>query len=388
MEVTFKMIAKTFAGLEETLAKELQALGAKNIETLKRAVSFEGDKELMYACNLELRTALRILVPLDTFQAKTEDEFYDFLRNQVDWTKYMDLMDTFAIDAVVNSTIFTHSQYIRHKTKDAIADFFKAKFRRRPNVNAENPHITYNIHISETECTLSLDSSGEVLSRRGYRTEANTAPLNEALAAGLILLADWDKETSFLDPMCGSGTILIEAAMIANNIAPNTLRNKFGFTQWKDFDRKLWRAVRRNAKRKETKNPVEIMGADVSEPFIKIAEKNIERANLSHCIDVDQISFQQTEGFDEKGLIIINPPYGERLIDEQEEVNDLYEEIGDTLKTYYSGYEAWILSSNDEAFKHIGLKTSQKVSLYNGSLDCNFNQYELYEGSKKEEYEV
>ncbi len=385
MESTFKMLAKTFAGLEDVLAQELKALGAQNIEVLKRAVSFEGDKEFMYAANLELRTALRILKPTHHFKATTEEELYDFLRNQVDWEEYMDLMDTFAIDAVVNSTIFTHSQYIRHKTKDAVADFFKAKYRRRPHVNTEDPHVVFNIHIAENECTLSLDSSGEVLSRRGYRTNANTAPINEALAAGMLLLSKWDRKTSFLDPMCGSGTILIEAALLANNIAPNTLRKKFGFTQWKDFDRKLWRAVRRNAKNKENRTTsIEITGSDVSEEFIDIAEANIKRANLDKYISVDQIAFQQTEAFGDKGFMLINPPYGERLIDEQEDVNDLYQEIGDTLKTYYTGYEAWIISSNLEAFKHIGLKTSKKIELYNGSLECSFNQYELYEGSQKD----
>lgn len=390
MEATFMMIAKTFAGLEEVLAKELETLGAQDIKVSTRAVSFEGDTEFMYKANLELRTALRVLKPVHSFKAENEDEFYDFLRNKVDWEEYMDLMDTFSIDAVVNSTIFTHSQYIRHKTKDGITDFFKAKYRRRPHVEVENPHVVFNIHIHENECTLSLDSSGaDSLNKRGYRTEANTAPLNEVLAAGLLLLSDWDKETPFLDPMCGSGTILIEAALLANNIAPNSLRKQFGFTQWKNFDRKLWRAVRRNAKAKEIKNPVEIIGADVSEEFIEIAERNIERANLKKQISIDQISFQQTEAFEEKGFMLINPPYGERLGDEQEEVNDLYQEIGDTLKTYYPGYETWIISSNDEAFKNIGLKTSKKIPIFNGALTCSFNQYKMYEGTEKtEENEV
>ncbi|MFI5220941.1 MAG: class I SAM-dependent RNA methyltransferase [Bacteroidia bacterium] len=375
----FNMVAKTQFGLEEILAGELEALGATNLETHNRAVSFSGDKAVMYKANLYSRTALKILVPLEKFKAKNDKDLYEEVR-RINWDKYLDVNDTFAIDGILKSEYFNHSQYIALKTKDAIADWFREKFDMRPSVDVINPTLRLNLHINQDDCTLSLDSSNESLHRRGYRGESTIAPLNEVTAAGLILLTGWNGKGNFVDPMCGSGTILIEAAMIAKNIPANYLRKQFGFETWKDFDSKLWKHIKEEAKANIRKSEAVFTGSDSVFKVIDIARANIARANLSDDIKVSNIRFEEMKPPVDGGIMVMNPPYGERL--EVEEINAFYKMIGDKLKKDYKGYDAWIFSSNKEALKKIGLQASKKFMLFNGPLECKFHRYSIYEGTR------
>jgi putative N6-adenine-specific DNA methylase len=379
----FKMIAKTIFGLEETLSTELLRLGAKNVETHNRAVSFEGDIGFMYKANLCLRTALRILVPFETFTVTNEQAFYDSIK-KIDWEKYMDVSDTLAIDTVLNSELFTHSQYISQKAKDAIVDQFREKHNERPNVDLDKPTIRINIHIYNDTCTIALDSSGESLHKRGYRDKTNLAPINEVLAAGLVLLSGWDKRTNFIDPMCGSGTIVIEAALIANNIPAGYFREDFGFQRWNKFmpfNEELWDLIFDSAVNKITDHKQTIIGSEISPNVSKKAKENVKLAKVDDIVTIktgDMKDFEVPAG---RGVVIINPPYGERMV--KDNIDELYKMMGDTFKQKFSGYDCWILSSNIEALKNIGLRPSRKITLYNGQLECKFMKYEMYQGTKK-----
>jgi putative N6-adenine-specific DNA methylase len=373
------MVAKTQFGLEEVLAKELTDLGATKVETHNRAVSFEGDKALMYKANLYLRTALKILVPLEKFKARDERDLYEEVR-RIDWSRYMDVDGTLAVDGILKSEFFNHSQYIALKCKDAIVDQFRDKYGRRPNVDVIQPHLRLSIHISKDDCTLALDSSNESLHRRGYRGESTLAPLNEVTAAGLVLLSGWDGKGTFMDPMCGSGTILIEAAMFAKNIPANILRKQFGFETWTDFDPALWKQIRQEAEEGIREADGTFIGGDSVFKVIDIARANIERAGLDEDIRVSNKRFEEQRPPEGGGIIIMNPPYGERLA--VEEINAFYKSIGDKLKKDFKGYQAWILSSDKDAMKKIGLQASKKFMLFNGALECKFHRYDMYDGTR------
>jgi putative N6-adenine-specific DNA methylase len=376
----FKLTAKTFRGLEDVLYDELKNLGAQNLIKGNRAVEFEGDKALMYRANFHLRTAIRILKPIAEFKVNNEHELYDAIQT-IDWSSYFDLKDTFAVDSVVHSNNFSHSKYVALKVKDAIVDQFRNKFKKRPFVDTDNPSIRISVHISHDQCTVSLDSSGESLHKRGYRIKTNKAPLNEVLAAGMILLSGWDKKSVFIDPMCGSGTLAIEAAMIAHNIPPGMYRESFGFETWNDFDADLLESIYEEDI-PEAEADIRILGSDVSEVAIRIAKENVENANLKRKID---LLIKPVENYNppsgENGIVITNPPYGERI--KKNEINNFYKLLGDRFKNKYSGFEVWILSSNFEAIKHIGLKPTKKMTLFNGPLECKFLNYSIYQGSKK-----
>ena len=378
---SFEIVATTLFGLEEILANELKDLGAGKIEIINRAVKYEGNTNLLYRSNLYLRTALKILKPIERFQARNENQLYQKVK-QIPWDKYFTFKESFAIDAVVYSETFRHSKYVALKAKDAIADLFRDSFGIRPSVDTVRPDVRINIHVAETTCTVSLDSSGVPLSKRGYRIEGSIAPINEVLAAGMIIMAGWDKKSTFLDPMCGSGTIAIEAAMIAANIAPGRLRS-FGFESWKDFDENLWKAFKENAESKIIKPEVNILGRDIDQKPLDSARRNIRRAGLSNIITIKKENFFESEAKDDHGIIVTNPPYGERLGSSEARILELYQEIGTHLKHKYEGWDAWIISSNMEALKFVGLRPSQKIKLFNGALECRFNKYELYRGSKK-----
>ncbi|MCB2195739.1 MAG: RNA methyltransferase [Bacteroidetes bacterium] len=376
----FKLTAKTFKGLEDVLYEELKNLGAQNLIKGNRAVEFEGDKALMYRANFHLRTALRILKPIAEFKISNEHELYDAIQT-IDWSSYFDLKDTFAVDSVVHSNNFSHSKYVALKVKDAIVDQFRSKFKKRPYVDTDNPSLRISVHISHDQCTVSLDSSGESLHKRGYRIKTNKAPLNEVLAAGMILLSGWDKKSVFIDPMCGSGTLVIEAAMMAHNIPPGMYRESFGFETWNDFDADLLESIYEEDI-PDVNAEIRILGSDVSEIAIRIAKENIENANLKRKID---LLIKPIENYnppsEESGIVITNPPYGERI--KKNEINSFYKLLGDRFKNKYSGFEVWLLSSNFEAIKHIGLKPTQKLTLFNGTLECKFLNYSIYQGSKK-----
>lgn len=375
-----KLIAKTMAGLEGVLASELLEIGAGDIQQTARAVHFEGNAEVMYRANFELRTALRILRPIAEFTAKDEATLYRHVFD-IDWREYMEVDNTFAVDAVTWSETLRHSKYVALKTKDAIADRFRKETGRRPNVRVEDPDLLVHIHINGIKATVALDSSGVSLHRRGYRTHGGVAPLNEILAAGMILLTGWQADRPFLDPMCGSGTLLLEAALMAGHIPPQWQRKKFAFQQWKDYQPEVWERVRRHALAQTTTNWPPILGYDRDFRALRIAEDNIAAAHLSEKIHLEKMPFEQLNPPSGPGLVVMNPPYDERIPLEQTAL--FYKRIGDLLKQRYAGYDAWVLSANLEALKQIGLHPSRKITLFNGPLECRFLKFSLYEGSKK-----
>ncbi|MEI7977405.1 MAG: THUMP domain-containing protein [Bacteroidota bacterium] len=376
----FKMIAKTQQGLEPLLEKELQELGATNTQRLKRAVSFDGDKRLMYKVNLHSRLSLKILLPFYSFKAKNDRELYDAI-GTIDWSTFMSIDGSLAIDGLLRSDFFNHSQYIALKAKDAIVDQFRTKFNKRPNVDIVNPDLRLNLHIFQDSATLSLDSSNDSLHRRGYREDANKAPLNEVTAAAIVKMTGWNGSEPLMDGMCGSGTILIEAAMIAKNIPANYLRKRFGFQSWLDYDHKLWQEVKEEGKAGIKNIKLTINCSDISWDTLEIAKSNVDKAGLTGVIKLDKTPFENLKPNAERGCLIMNPPYGERLA--LEEAAEFYKMIGDKFKKDFSGWQAWVLSSNQEAMKSIRLKTSQRLLVFNGPLECKFHQYEMYQGTKR-----
>ena len=388
-QATFLMLAKTFKGLEEVLAQELIELGANDVQLERRAVSFRGDKALLYRANLCLRTAIRILVPIASFKAKDTDALYKQLK-ALDWSTYMTVNNTFAIDATVYSESFRNSRFVTYRVKDAIVDYWSERINQRPNVNVQNPDLTINIHIANEQVTLSLDSSGESLHKRGYRVATTEAPINEVLAAGMLLMAGWHGQSDFYDPMCGSGTLLIEAALIARNIAPGVFRQSYAFEKWPDFDADLWNEIY-NDDSHERDFTHHIYGSDASFYAIQQASKNVKSAGVQKDIELKQIRIEEIKTITNNQsprtnpslLVMLNPPYGERL-KSNKEIEDLYSAIGTALKHQFTGATAWIISSNAEAMKCIGLKPSKKYRLLNGELDCQFNKYELFQGKRKD----
>lgn len=373
------MIAKTFQGLEEVLATELTNLGANDIEIGRRMVAFSGDKAMMYKANFCLRTAIRILKPIKHFKAKDADEVYAQIK-AIKWEEVLDVNKTFAVDSVVFSEEFRHSKFVSYKVKDAIVDYFRELNGKRPSVRINKPDVLLNIHIAQTTCTLSLDSSGESLHRRGYRQEAVEAPLNEVLAAGMVLLTGWKGDCDLIDPMCGSGTIPIEAALIARNIAPGVFRKEYAFEKWVDFDQDLFDDIY-NDDTQEREFKHKIYGYDNNRQANEIATHNIKAAGVSKDIVLKVQPFQQFEKPQKKAIIITNPPYGERI--STNDLLGLYQMIGERLKHAFAGNEAWILSYREECFDQIGLKPSMKLPLFNGALACEFRKYELFAGKYK-----
>ena len=381
-QADFLMLAKTFKGLEEVLAQELIELGANDVQLERRAVSFRGDKALLYRANLCLRTAIRILVPIASFKAKDTDALYDQVK-ALNWSQYMTADQTFAIDATVYSESFRNSRFVTYRVKDAIADYWIDKAHKRPSVSTQIPDILLNVHVANEQVTISLDSSGESLHKRGYRVATTEAPISEVLAAGMLLLAGWKGQSDFYDPMCGSGTLLIEAALIARNIAPGVFRSSFAFEKWPDFDADLWNDIY-NDDSNERDFIHHIYGSDASFYAIQQAAKNVKSAGVAKDIELKQIRMEEIKEVHAEGaLVMLNPPYGERL-KSNKEMEDLYSAIGTTLKHQFTGSTAWIISSNVEAMKCISLKPSKKYHLLNGELDCQFNKYELFQGKRKD----
>lgn len=377
------MVAKTLFGFEDILAQELTEMGAINVEKGVRNVSFEGDKGFMYKANLCLRTAIKILKPIHSFRVFNEQNLYDEIY-KMHWDRYMTYHSTFAIDATVNSEKFNHSLFIALKTKDAIADKFRNTEGKRPDVDLKYPDLRINIHIQKDECTVSLDSSGQSLHQRGYKTATNIAPINEVLAAGLLLMSGWNGQSDFLDPMCGSGTIPIEAAMIACNIPANINRREFSFEKWNDFDKDLFEKIIESSLKKTREFHHKIYGYDKAPSAVRKAKDNVANANLSDYITIEDQNFFESEKFtDQKLHMVFNPPYGERLNIDME---NFYKSIGDTLKQSYPGTDAWFITSNMEALKHVGLRPSRKIKLFNGHLESKLVKYEMYEGSKKAKF--
>lgn len=392
----YRMIAKTFKGLEEVLAQELIELGANDVQIERRAVSFQGDQAMLYRANCCLRTATRVLVvikseKLKVKSVKPEDALYEAVKS-IDWSLYMTVDNTFAVDATVYSDTFRNSRFVTYRVKDAIADYWQETAGKRPNVRVSEPDIAVNVHIGNEQLTVSLDSSGESLHKRGYRVATTEAPLSEVLAAGMLLLAGWKGQCDFYDPMCGSGTLPIEAALIAHNIAPGVFRASFGFEKWPDFDADLWSEIYNDDSR-EREFTHKIYGSDASFYAIQQAMKNVKSAGVAKDVEVKQIRLeelriQNTDRFTDRvqtdnAMVMINPPYGERLASNKD-MEALYGKIGTALKHQFTGATAWIISSNAAAMKCIGLKPSKKYHLLNGELDCQFNRYDLFAGSRKQ----
>lgn len=378
------MIAKTLFGFEEILAKELAQLGAQNIETGTRMVSFVGDKGFMYKANLALRTALKILKPIYQFRAFNEQSLYRGIQG-IGWSKYLSAHQSFVVDVTLHSDHFNHSQFVALKTKDAIVDQFREKFGKRPNIDKDFPDLRINVHIDRDQCSVSLDSSGDSLHHRGYKTATNIAPINEVLAAGMLLLSGWDGQGDFIDPMCGSGTILAEAAMIACNIPANINRKEFAFERWNDWDNALFDQIMDSLMKKVKEFHYTITGYDKAPSAVMKAKDNIRNANLDEYVKIYERNFFDTEKETRGPLhMVFNPPYGERLDIEMER---FYREIGDTLKQSYPGTNAWFITANLEALKFVGLKPSRKIKLFNGKLEARLVKYEMYEGSKRTKFQ-
>lgn len=377
MKNKFSMVAKTFQGLEDVLRDELISLGAENVEMGRRMVSFEGDLEMMYKANLCCRTALRILKPIEKFTAYNPDELYDMVR-EISWEKYMTPQTTFAIDSTVNSDDFPHSKFVTYRVKDGIVDHFRDLAGERPSIRVSGADILFNVHIDSSRVTISIDSSGEPLSKRGYRDEQTEAPINEVLAAGIIMKTGWRGDCNFADPMCGSGTFLIEAALIAANINPGIYRKGFAFEKWPDFDKELFEQLY-NDDSAEREFDFKIYGGDIDPEAVQTARKNIKSAQVDDMIELSCRPMSDWVDNPEAGILVMNPPYGRRL--KPDDMEELYKGIGTNLKRNFPGWHAWIIGLNTEDFDNIGLKPSMKIPLLNGSLECTLREYVLFDGS-------
>ncbi|WP_277632248.1 THUMP domain-containing class I SAM-dependent RNA methyltransferase [Avrilella dinanensis] len=380
----YKMVAKTFFGFEDILAQELRSLGAQNVEQGIRMVSFSGDTGFMYKANLSLRTALKILKPIKTFKVFDEESLYKGVKS-IDWSEILFANQTFVVDATVYSEAFNNSLFVVLKSKDAIVDQFREQFGKRPSIDKQHPDIRIHVHIQKDVCTVSLDTSGESLHHRGYRTSTNIAPINEVLAAGILLLSGWRGQTHFLDPMCGSGTFLVEAAMIACNIPPNINRREFAFEKWRDWDEDLFDKIEESLLNKIKDFPYRIVGYDKAPSAVRKSRENVRNANLEEYIDIEQQDFFKTEKETEGPLhMVFNPPYGERL---DIDLERFYREIGDTFKRSYPQTEAWFITGNVEALKYVGLKTTRRIKLFNGKIESRLVKYDIYEGSKRAKFQ-
>lgn len=381
MEDSYQLVTKTAAGLEEVLAAEIKALGAKNVRLLHRAVLCEGNKELMYRINYTVRTALKVLKPFKTFYAKSEDQLYKQAQ-EIHWFELLTTDQTFAIDAVVSGNFFTHSQYAALRLKDAIVDQFRDVYGIRLSINTLNPDLRINLHIRQDKVQILFDSSGESLHKRGYRKQVDKAPMNEVLAAGLIQLSGWQADCNFIDCMCGSGTLPIEAAMFAMNIPAGYYRNRWGFMKWPDYDEALWLRIKEEADSRICDFDHEIWASDRSAKAVAIAESNLAYAHLSHDIHLMKKNMEDLTPPEGRGILIFNPPYGDRL--EEDDIDQVYESIGNTLKHNFKGFQCWLITDDAVALKHVGLKPSEKIPVWNGPLECRFVRFDIFEGSYKD----
>ena len=376
----FDMVAKTFLGLEGVLADELRNLGAEDVAEGNRVVFFKGDKEMLYRANFACRTAVRVLKPFLTLRSNSADDLYEQLKS-FDWEQLMTVKTTFAIDATVYSENFNNSRFVTYRVKDAIADFFNDKYGKRPSIRLDNPEIRFDVHISGRDVTLSLDSSGDPLFKRGWRVAQTDAPINEVLAAGIILLSGWKGDTDLIDPMCGSGTFLIEAALIAANIAPGVYRDSFAFQQWPDYDAELFDKIY-NDDSGEREFTHKIYGSDIEGKAIAIARANVKNAGLNKYIELERRDINDISEVPAGGTLISNPPYGERL--NVEEIETLYSDLGYKFKHTFQGYNVWLICFNEELYHNVGLKPSVRYKLNNGGLDCELLQYVIFDGRYNE----
>jgi len=375
-----RIVVKTLFGLEDVLAQEIKELGGKDIEKSKRAVAFYGNKRLLYKANYCLRTGLRVLQTIHAFRAANEEELYQKTK-AFRWSAYMNVNQTFAVDSTVFSKNFSHSKYAALKVKDAIADHFRKECKERPNVDVNNPDVRFNVHIAGKEVIISFDSTGDSLHKRGYRIRQHKAPINEVLAAGMLKIAGWNKDIPLYDPMCGSGTILLEAAMQAKNIPAGKFREKFGFMNWTNFDQALWDEVKKEADDQIASPNLQIYGSDILTLAVDIAKESALHMGLNATeVKFQRKSFERFVPTTKEGMVICNPPYGERI--KKEDIDAFYKLIGNRFQEAYQGFDCWMISSNIMAYKHVGLHADEKITLFNGALECEYRKYRIY---KKEE---
>ena len=381
MEDNYQLITKTVAGLEDVLAAEIKGLGAKNVRVMHRAVICEGNKEMMYRLNYNVRTGLKVLKPFQSFFAKNPDELYKKVQ-EIQWWELLRTDQTFCVDAVTSGRFFTHSQYAALKTKDAIVDQFRDAMGPRPSINTLKPDLRINLHIREDKVQILFDSSNESLHHRGYRKQVDKAPMNEVLAAGLIQLSGWKADCNFLDCMCGSGTLPIEAAMFAMKIPAGYYRKQWGFMKWADWDPELWKQIKEEADSQICEFDHEIWASDRSPKAVDIAQGNINNARLGRDIHLMKKNMEDLTPPEEGGIVIINPPYGDRL--EEDDIDQVYENIGNTLKHNFQGYQCWLITDDAVALKHVGLKPTAKIPVWNGPLECRFVRFDIFGGKLKE----
>lgn len=373
-----KFVAKTYAGLEQILKEELEQLGAENCRIGTRAVEFEGDMSMLYRANYYCRFALRILWQVHQFTFRDNNQFYEEIY-KYPAEEIMSVHNTLAFNVTMSGNMFKTPLYAALLAKDAVCDRFREKFDERPSVNKDNPDIQFNIHIFNNNAALYLDASGESLHKRGYRVSSHPAQISEVVAAAMVKLSGWKHDCDLIDPMCGSGTILIEAAMSALNIPAGFYREKYGFFNWKNFDRRFWEKIVNEADIKDDV-PINFYGSDISTRFIGMAKANVQKARLSDFVRLQRCAMSESAPKRTPAYLIFNPPYGERL--DMEDIEDFYKQIGNSLKQKFAGCTAFLISSNMEAVKRIGLHPFKKTTLYNGALECKFLRYDLYAGSK------
>lgn len=372
-----RYFATVARGLEEIAAKELEKLGAVDIHSDFTGVHFRGNQALLYKINLWSRIIFRVLMPIADVKSYNAEQLYQNVYN-FNWEDYLQIDDTFAIICTGSNKNLNHTHFTALQIKNAIVDRQRKQTGKRSNIDTENPNILINAHIEDTRCTLSLDSSGESLHRRGYRPAMGIAPLKETLASALLELAEWQPSLPFLDPLCGSGTLPIEAALKGLNIAPGLYRKKFGFQRWKDFDAELWEELLTEAKTSQLSQlPAPIFGSDRDFDILQQARINTKYCHLEKHIQLIQKDLFQIEAPANNGIIICNPPYGKRL-GEVEELGEFYKLLGDVFKQRFKGWTAYVLTGNKELAKRIGLKASRRIPVHNGSIPCTLLKYELY----------
>ncbi len=376
---------KTFFGLEEVLKEELEELGYSDIKILNRAVQVQGTWRDVYFLNLNIRCAITVLVEIESFFVRSEEDLFK-KASKIDWTKYFDIDKTFAVKGAVFSDIFNHTQYPFLLVKDAIVDTFREKYKERPDVNVKAPQVLFDVYINDKNVTISLNTSGVPLFQRGYRQTAGEAPLNEVVAASLIRMSGWDRKSNFIDPFCGSGTLLIEAGMLAANIPSNIERQHYAFKNFLNYNPSVWNEVYEEANSKCSSLPCNIVGYDIEPDMIMKAKRNLRGVAVGRFINAEISSFQEIKNIeDAPGVMVTNPPYGERIGDNIEE---MYSELGDFMKGSMKGYVCWVISASEEGFKSIGLRPERRIKLYNGDLECSFRKFSIYEGSKRAKFQT
>ena len=379
-----KITIKTIYGAEEVLKEELNELGYSELTVLNRAVQLMGTWKDVYFLNLHLRCAMSILVEIKQFRIRDEKDLYKQCM-KIDWTSYFSGDKTFAVKGAVQSNLFSHTQFPFLLVKDAIVDTFRDKYGDRPDVNLKSPQLVFDLYIRDANCTLSINTSGLPLFHRGYRIDTGEAPINEVTAAVLVRMSGWYRKSTFVDPFCGSGTLLIEAALLAANIPSLIERQHFAFKNLLNYQPEIWNEIQEAANFRCKGFDFQILGSDIDSESMLRTKRNLRGLPIGRFVEVSTASFDEVKKPAENGVLICNPPYGER-IGESKAVEEMYEALGDWFKNELKGFDCWVISSNQEALKRIGLKPDKKIKLYNGDLECSYRKFSIFDGFKKDQF--